>query len=53
MEKIPEMISVLCQAENFMEETLMVYQHFKTIPSLIGVVGTLSAVAYFFGDFTL
>ena len=53
MEKIPEMINVLCQAENFREETLMVYQHFKTIPSLIGVVATLSAVAYFFGDFTL
>ena len=31
----------------------MVYQHFKTNPSLIGVVGTLSAVTYFFSDFNL
>ena len=31
----------------------MVYQHFKTNPSLIGVVLTLSEVTYFFSDFTL
>ena len=43
-----KIMGVLSQAEIFRDESLMAYEHFKTNPRVMGVVGTHSPVASLF-----
>ena len=43
-----KIMGVMSQAEIFRDETMMAWEHFKTNPKVMGVVGTHSPVASLF-----